>query len=238
MAEVFLYSEKPMPEFSIPEKEIQLPKPEENKPPEKPEIKDESILLDVPFIVQAPFGEWGNPVFQDACEEAALIIAMLWLENKEFSKEQARDEIQKMSDFELEKYGEYRDRSASDTVQLMKDYFGYQNIEAKFNITTEDIKSELKKGNLVIVPVNGQILKNPYYTPPGPERHMLVIIGYDGKTNEFITNDVGTRLGKSYRYKENTIYQAIRDYETGYHIPIAEVRKTMIIIKPENRRGD
>lgn len=228
LAEVFLYKEAKFPDFRI--NHIEKSKEEVKI------IDNENVLLDVPFIAQAPFGEWGNPVFQDACEEAALIISMLWLENKEFTKEQAKAEIQKMSDFELEKYGEYRDRSATDTVQLMKDYYGYYNynIEVKFNITTEDIKSELRKGNLVIVPVNGQIVKNPYYTLPGPERHMLVIIGYDSKTKEFITNDVGTRHGKGFRYSEQRVYDSIRDYETGYHIPITEIRKVMIAVKLGN----
>jgi hypothetical protein len=233
LAEVFLYKEPGFPDFKISHKE---PEKIIEKPKEEVKIIDnENILLDVPFIAQAPFGEWENPVFQDACEEAALIISMLWLENKEFTKEQTRDEIKKMSDFELEKYGEYRDRSATDTVQLMKDYYGYYNIEAKYNIGIEDIKSELKQGNLVVVPVNGQILKNPYYTPPGPERHMLVIIGYNTKTKEFITNDSGTRQGKGFRYPEQQVFDSIRDYETGYHIPILEIRKTMIVVGPSSK---
>lgn len=230
LVEVFLYKE---PDF------VDLKINYTRKPIEKPKeeikiIENKSILLNVPFIAQAPFGEWENPVFQDACEEAAIIISMLWLENKEFTKEQARDEIQRMSDFELEKYGEYRDRSAADTVQLMKDFYGYYNIEVKYNIGIEDIKSELKQGNLVVVPVNGQILKNPYYTPPGPERHMLVIIGYDVKTKEFITNDAGTRQGKGFRYPEQRVFDSIRDYETGYHIPILEIKKTMIVVMPSS----
>ncbi len=220
LGKVFLFSEIPVTEFSIPEKEVHPPEPE-----------DKSVLLEVPFVVQAPFGEWDNPIFQDACEEAALIMAMGWVERQQITSQEARAEIQAISDFQLENYGEYRDRSSSDTAQLMKDYYGYQNIRVKHDITIEDIKSELRKGNLVIVPVNGQLVKNPYYTLPGPERHMLVIIGYDSQTKEFITNDSGTRHGKSYHYSVERVYNSVRDYETGYHIPIIEIQKTMIVVE-------
>jgi hypothetical protein len=113
----------------------------------------------------------------------------------------------------------------------MKDYFGYYNIEVREDISTEDIIEELKNDRLVIVPINGQILKNPFYTPPGPDRHMLVIIGYDFQTEEFITNDVGTRHGEKFHYKEYILEASIRDYPTGHKEPILEIKKTMIVVK-------
>ena len=226
LAEIFLYKEPEFADFKI------------NHPPFVPiEIKtsedkqDKDILLDVPFIAQAPFGEWGNPVFQDACEEAAVLMVKYWLEGKEITKQEAYDEIIALADFEEKNYGNFYDHSAKDTAQIMKDYIGYQNIEARNNIDVEDIKSELRKGNLIVVPINGQVINNPYYTPPGPERHMLVIIGYNEDKNEFITNDSGTRMGKDYRYNEDVLFWSIRDYPTGHKIPILENKKAMIVIK-------
>jgi len=203
---------------------------------EKPKINlidlvSKNALLDVPFVVQAPFGSWDNPMFQDGCEEASALMAMLWIENGSLDEKEAQDRIIQISNFEQEKYDEYRDRSAKDVVQLIKDYFGYHNVEVKFGINSKDIKEELKKGNLIITPMNGQALGNPFFTPPGPERHMLVIKGYDNQTNEFITNDPGTKRGEDYRYSEKILENAIRDYETGYHIPITELRKAMIIVE-------
>src|SRR6266567_9414371 len=38
-----------------------------------------AVQLKVPFIVQAPFGNWSDPVFQNACEESSIVMAMGWL---------------------------------------------------------------------------------------------------------------------------------------------------------------
>lgn len=191
-----------------------------------------NVLLDVPFTVQAPFAEWEKEVFQDACEEASVLMAIYWLQNKEFTRELARQEILAMAEYQEKNYGHFHDFSIKDTAQLLKDYSDYHNIEIRDNITNEDIKNELRKGNLVIVPINGQAIGNPYYTQPGPERHMLVIIGYDSETKEFITNDPGTKHGKGFRYNEEILYNSIRDYPTGHNLPIVEIKKTMIVIEP------
>lgn len=202
---------------------------------EKPLTEAESpqiILLDVPFTAQAPFGQWQDPIYQNACEEASLLTAILWVRGvKSISKQEATDELKKFAEFEIEKYNNFYDHSAADTGQLMRDYFSYDNIEIKENIGAEDIKSELVKGNLVIVPINGRKVGNPYYTPPGPLEHMLVIIGYDWNTKEFITNDVGTRHGEKYRYKEDILEASIRDYPTGYKELITEIKKVMLVIE-------
>ena len=191
----------------------------------------QSILLEVPFTSQAPFGNWDNDIFQAACEEASILMAMRWVRGEALSKEEAEKEIRAISEFELKTYGDFHDRSALDTAQLIKDYFNYENIEALENIKPDDIKKELLKGNLVIAPINGQKLNNPFYTRPGPVEHMLVIIGYDSQTKEFITNDPGTKHGQKYRYPETILEAALRDYKTGYHEPIEEIKKAMIVVK-------
>lgn len=194
-------------------------------------IKD--VLMDVPFTPQAPFGEWSNPVYQDGCEEATMLMAVRWAKGgSALTKEEAKSEILKIAEYQKNKYGEYRDTSAEDTVaRIIKGYFNYDQAEVKRNITIDDIIKELMKGNLVITPMNGRELDNPHYTGEGPERHMLVIRGYDTKTKEFITNDAGTRLGEKYRYKEEVLYNAIRDYLTGYHLMIEKEEKVMIVVK-------
>ena len=143
-------------------------------------------------------------------------MAMYWVNDKQIDKDTIEKEITDISDFEQEKYNNYVDTSSEDVVKrIFNDYFGYYNVETKYNITIDDIISELKNGNLILVPTNGQKLNNPFYTAPGPERHELVITGYDESTDEFITNDPGTKHGKDYRYKTNILYNAIYDYKTG-----------------------
>ena len=72
---------------------------------------------------------------------------------------------------------------------------------------------------------------NAYYTPPGPERHMIVIIGYDDSTGEVITNDAGTKRGEGFRYKYGQFFKGIRDFPTGEHREIEEIRKVMIVVE-------
>lgn len=188
-------------------------------------------ISSVPFVPQAPFGEWKDRRFQDGCEEAASLIAVRWAKGQTLSKTQAKQEIIKMAAYEQKKFGGYADTSAADTLaRLIKGYFKYDKAAVKKNITVDDIITEIKNGYLVIAPFNGQKLKNPYYTQPGPERHMIVIRGYDEATNEFITNDVGTRRGENYRYPKDILFSAIRDYPTGNHQAIKTAEKNIIVV--------
>ena len=202
------------------------------QPTPKPIVQlNQSVLHNVPFTSQAPFAEWDNDIFQYACEEASLLMAMRWIEEKPLTVEEARTEILAMAEFQQNRTGNFHDTSAADTAQLMRDYFDYQNVEVQYDINTDDIKAELFEGNLVIVPVNGQIVKNPFYTSP-PPAHMFVIVGYDNETKEFIVNDPGTRHGQSFRYSESILNAGLQDYPTGRNEPITQVNKVMIIIKP------
>jgi len=195
---------------------------------------DSMQVKGVPFTSQAPFGNWSDPRQQDGCEEASVLMAVHWFRGETFTLKEAEAEILKISDWELQKYGTYHDTSPADTVtRLIKDYFKYQNAEAVEGISLVDMKNELRKGNLVLVQVDGRALKNPNYTTPGPERHMMVVTGYDAAAQEFITNDPGTRKGENYRYGEYKLWQAMRDYPTGDHLPINEIKKSMIIVSPE-----
>lgn len=195
-------------------------------------ISPNTLFFDVPFTPQAPFSEWSNPKLSNGCEEASAFMAMSWVKGTDITQEKARREILAISDYEEAAYGIFLDSSAQDTVdRIFKGYYGYKNIELFYDISIKDIKNELQKGNLVITPMNGQELRNPYYTQPGPLRHMVVIIGYDPDLKEFITNDPGTRNGKHYRYPEQKFFNAIHDYLTGDELPLPPKRTAMIVVK-------
>ena len=193
---------------------------------------DGQVLLNVPFMAQAPTGNWSDPRQQDGCEEASVLMAMHWVNGTSpGTAAQAEQAIIAMADWEEEQYGNYHDTNARDTVErLFKGYSRYSQAVARYGITVEDIKAELTAGKLVIVPANGRMLGNPNYTPPGPLYHMLVVKGYDPKTNQFITNDPGTRKGAGYRYTAATLFNAINDYPTGNHLPITTTTKAMIVV--------
>lgn len=180
-----------------------------------------AVIIDqkVPFSSQAPLLNWSDPRQQDACEEVSALMAIDWAKNREErSKLKWQEEIIKLADFQEEKYFEHRDTSVEDVVaRIFKDYFSYDKVRIEKVIDPDSIILELEAGNLVIVPTNGQALNNPNFSAPGPKRHMLVIKGYDYNTEEFITNDPGTKNGANYRYEKNLLFEAIRNYKTGYH---------------------
>lgn len=241
----FIKAPAPIPEISetnnnaaeeekpvIIEEERTFPVKEEILAPESV-LPKSKIIENVPFTSQAPFGDWADPKQQHGCEEASLVMAHYFLTGKKLTLEIALWEITAMADFETEKYGHFHDTSTADTLKLFKEYYGHENAFAKYDITLGDIKTEIAQGNLVIVPTNGRKLQNPNYTAPGPLLHEIIIIGYDDNTQEFITNDPGTRKGKSYRYDYVVFMNAIRDYKTGADEPIEEERKSMIVISKD-----
>lgn len=196
-----------------------------------PKPSPNGILQKVPFTAQAPFGEWTDPRQQDGCEEASALMAVSWARGETFTLEEAKAKILKISDWEQEKFGNFHDTSSQDTVdRIFKDYFNFDDVRLVKNITADDIIDELEKGNLVVIPSNGRALGNPYFTPPGPDHHMLVVIGYDYATDEFITNDPGTRQGGSFRYSKFVLFGSVRDYPTGDHDQIDEIEKVMIVV--------
>jgi len=150
--------------------------------------------------------------------------------NGKIDKDYAKGEIERIWEWEVENYGEARDTSAEDTAErLIGGYFGYKAYRIQRLASSQEIKAELAAGRVVIVPADGRGL-NPNYTAPGPERHMILIRGYDDETGEFITNDAGTRKGEKYRYEYEKLFNAIRDYPTGNHVPIIGREKKMIVV--------
>lgn len=202
-----------------------LPVPVEPLPPVTPKI-----WPDVPFISQAPTGEWGKSEFQNGCEEASALMVHAWREGKAYTKETARAELVAMARYQEEKIGQGIDTDVADTARLLLvGYFDIAEYRLAYDFTLDDLRQATGAG-LVIVPANGRALGNPNFTAPGPLEHMLVVTGYDAEKKEFITNDPGTRKGAGYRYPEQVLFDAIREYPTGKHVPITINRKAMIIV--------
>ncbi|HPX94572.1 MAG TPA: C39 family peptidase [Candidatus Moranbacteria bacterium] len=188
----------------------------------------------VPFIVQAPFANWEDPIFQNACEEASMIMAMGWVESApSFSPQEAYDLIKKLVEFEDENLGYNTDTDTKDMEKIFREYFRHEKIASKENISIGQIKNELERGNIVLVPTFGRALGNLNYTSPGPVTHMLVIIAYDEDKKQFVTNDPGTRKGKDYRYDENVLFDAIWEYPSGPILPDppkGNLKKSMLVV--------
>lgn len=195
----------------------------------------ERVSHAVPFIAQAPFGDWADPRQQGACEEATMLMAVRWARGEAIHPQSALEDIFALSDFGKARFGTIRDTSAQDTALFATEFFNYPHVSVRHNISIDDIRRALADGAVVAVPTNGQVIGNPYYTLPGSAYHMLLIIGYDDARGVFITNDPGTRHGASFEYPYATLYNGIRDYPTGNHEPIPAVQKSMIVISSATR---
>lgn len=183
--------------------------------------------LKVPFVPQAPFGLW-DELHNNACEEASILLVHYYKKGLSPSKEQADKEIKKMVDFQIKKYGSHKDLTAEETATLAREFFGYKNVSVRYDFSWEELKKEITKGNPVIVPVAGRLLKNPFFRRPGPVYHMLVVRGYT--KSEVITNDVGTKRGEGYRYSYQVLDKSIHEWsERGEDIE--KGRRAMIVIE-------
>ena len=203
----------------------------------QPKHTDAPFVLSVPFISQAPFGNWADSRQEDGCEEASSLMAMRWRESKTIAPTEGLAQILAIADYEKKTYGSFHDTSAADTVdRILKGYFKYSGAYIQYAITKDDILETLDRGNLVMVPANGQLLDNPNYTRPGPLEHMLIVKGYDMATKEFITNDPGTRRGEGFRYDMGVFMKSLRDYPTGKGEPLTGHEPSAMIIITKSKQ--
>ena len=190
-------------------------------------IASGNVLLDVPHTSQAPLGEWRDPRQQDGCEEADVIMAMMWVWGTSIPPEEVRRDIINMAELEKAMWGFHEDSSAQDTASLFQTFFHYDKVTVKENIGVADIKAELAQGHLVIVPLNTRLLGVKSYRR-GPVRHTIVVTGYDDSRGEVTINDPLTKNGKNIRLKQAALQKALWNYSSGRHKPLPN-RQTALI---------
>ena len=188
----------------------------------------EKVELKVPFLCQAPFANWSQP-WQDACEEAAIVMAIHYVRSYPLDKESGNQEILGLVKYEEVRWGGHHDLTAQKTAKLMAEYYKYKKSKLVYHFGIAEIKKELAQGNLVLTPMAGRLLGNRYYTRPGPAYHYMVFKGYDDRAGEFITNDSGTKRGEGFRYKYDVAFNAIHDW-SGNKETIAQGKKAMIVV--------
>ena len=197
----------------------------------KSSVTQEMIKHQVPFTSQAPLGEWWDPRQQYGCEEALSVMAMHWIKGEDISFGEAREEILAIAEFQQEHYGMFEDTSIPDTeTRIFRGYYQYAYTKVRTGISVEDIKEELYEGNIILVPINGRTIQNPYYTLPGPLRHMILVIGYDPETRTFITNDPGTKNGANFLYEEDILASSLQNYATGVDESIKDEPPSMLVV--------
>lgn len=179
---------------------------------EKPKPLPEKYLLQVQFQSQAPYRNWAQP-YQDACEEASIVMVKYFLENKELTTAMMKSEIEESVAWQIANYGGHHDLNAVNTLKLAEQYFDMTG-EVISNYSLEDIEQYISNGTPVLAPSAGRLLGNPGYTSPGPIYHMLVVIGYDDSRGVFITNDPGVNHGANFEYKYQTVLDAVSGPKT------------------------
>lgn len=186
-----------------------------------------SVNISVDFVSQAPYRVW-DEAHNEACEEANIIMAYAWVHNIKPTPEWVEMEIQRLTKWGLEKFNTY-DTSAAQTALMAKEVYGLESMLIT-NPSIEDIKAEIDKGNVVIVGMAGRLLASPYYKPPGPKYHMLLIKGYDDFG--FITNDVGTnQLGRDFRFSYDNIMAAAHDWNGSFETLLDSPAVAIVISK-------
>ena len=192
----------------------------------------ERMQLEVPFVPQAPYANWAPP-FDEACEEAALLLMEFALRGEPLSKATMAAEIRAMVQWE-EANGYAVDITIAELAQVARDYLGRSaTVYTGSDVTTQHIRELLAAGNPVIIPAAGQMLGNPYFSGEGPPYHMLVLTGYEPgslfTSPRFVTNDPGTKRGEDYTYNVETVMNAIHDW-TGSKETIREGTKVMMVV--------
>ncbi len=189
------------------------------------EIPD-SINLDVPFVPQAPEKSWEQP-WQDACEEAAILMMDAYEHDKTVSLESNKQDILAMVKWE-ENLGWglsiELEKIQSIFTQYLKRYTA-SRLHVIENPTIDQIKKLVAHGQPVYVVAYGKALPNPHFQNGGPEYHALVVRGYT--KDSFITNDPGTQFGQNYKYKYNDLMNAIHDWNGG---DVLDGRRVVLVI--------
>jgi len=169
-------------------------------------------LIKSPFISQAPEKNWEQP-WQDACEEASLLIVDFYYKNKkEVSTETARDSLLDMINFGKSKNYSY-DMTIGQMATVGEEYLFYKS-KIIDNPTIHQIKKYISQNIPIIVTANGKTLyaENKYFKSGGPYYHSLVILGYDDDKNKFTVHDVGTQFGAYFKYSYSLLMESIHDF--------------------------
>ncbi|MBI4449484.1 C39 family peptidase, partial [Candidatus Uhrbacteria bacterium] len=189
------------------------------------------VTLPVPFVSQAPFRVWDLP-YKEFCEEASVFTLHLWKQGKRTPPADELDRsLKDIQAWETANLRTWEDTTAEETASILREKFGYVQTWVVRNVTIDVMKAELAKGRPIIVPAAGRELSSPYYKPPGPLYHMLVVIGYDDASREFITNDVGTNTkGAGFRFTYDDLYGAMGDWDPARGEPDTS-QKVMIVVE-------
>ena len=162
--------------------------------------------VSVPFTPQAPGGDWSEP-WQNACEETSLYMVTNFYEEDDIKKEEAIEEIKSIFAVKNEEINVSLDESLATISELIEKLDLPFTTTIVYDPTVDDLKEELAENRPIIVPVYAPELGNI----PGVDYHVLVLVGYDDETQEFIVNDPAKTDGQGVHYAYDVFMEAIHD---------------------------
>jgi hypothetical protein len=177
-----------------------------------PKTTPESIILHVPFTAQAPTDNWSR---NEDCEETSVVMANAYLNGQtqdRMSATDAQSAINALKNWEQVNAGYNANTGADATMHMAQGAFGILVTQIK-DYTAQDLKDELNKNHVILLPINARKLGNPKYETSGPLYHMIVVRGYNSK--EFIVNDPGTDSGDGNVYTFETLKNAAADWDNA-----------------------
>jgi len=180
-------------------------------------LKPNKFILDVPYINEAPDGNFsGN--WKNGCEEASIaMVEKYYTGKKSVSNEEAKSFMQNLFDIQDRLYGSNASTDAARTAKIINNYTSFSAI-VKDNPTIEDIRRQIRKKRPIISLHYGFDLQNSDipFSRTGSYYHMLVVVGYNDETQEFIVNDDGDmKNGKNHRYNYDLFMNSLHDYNSS-----------------------
>jgi len=199
---------------SMPSAATGTPPTAEKTETEKPAPLPDQVELDVPFVTEAPDGIWTGP-WKNACEEASLVMVEAFYRGQtSVATADAKKRMTELFAIQDRAWGSNANSDAARTAKIANDHIGFRATVVT-DPTVEAVKRELAAGRPVISLNHGKELGNPNipFLATGSFYHMLVIIGYDDATGEFITNDDGDeKAGAGRPYEYAPFMASVHDY--------------------------
>lgn len=175
-------------------------------------LAEGDVNLDVPYTSQAPEKNWEEP-WQNACEEAAVLMLDAYIKGYGLSPLSAKDELQRMVNWEKERNW-FTSIKAADVQKLFTEYLQSKNkVTIVENPTVAQIKKYLDAGKPILALANGKTLGNKYYANGGPDYHAFIIRGYT--KDSFITNDPGVNRGANFVFPIKDVMTSLHDWNSG-----------------------
>ncbi len=165
------------------------------------------IELSVPYLSQVPDGIWVNP-WANACEEASILMVNAYYEKTEIKNTEAKQAMQAMFAWENENFGKNFDTTAEETGLLVAAKANFST-EIKNYPTLDEIKDQLRNNRPVIAMLD-QFILNQKPRDLNASFHVLVIVGFDDTTQEFIVNDPAD---SARHYPYSRMMEALHDYD-------------------------